>query len=43
VKKKGIKGEYKSGRKESLFLKEITHKGWQNPLIQARVLESLKK
>jgi len=37
VKKKVIRGESKSGRKESLF-KEATHKGWQNPLIQPRVL-----
>jgi len=42
VKKKVIRGESKSGRKESLFPKEATHKGWQNPLIQPRVLESLK-
>jgi len=42
VKKKVIRGEYKSGRKESLFPKEATHKGWKNPLIQPRVLELLK-
>jgi len=42
VKKNVIRGESKSERKESLFPKEATHKGWQNPLIQPRVLESLK-
>jgi len=42
VKKKEIRGEYKSGRKESLFPKEETHKGQKSPLIQPRVLESLK-
>ena len=42
VKKKVIRGESKRGRKESLFPMEATHKGWQNPLIQPRVLQSLK-
>jgi len=42
VKKKEIRGESKSGRKESIFPKEATHKGWKNPFIQPRVLESLK-
>jgi len=42
VKNKEIRGEYKSGRKESLFPKEATQKGWKNTLIQPRVLESLK-
>jgi len=32
----------KGGRKESLFPKETTHKGWKSPLIQPRVHESLK-
>jgi len=32
----------KNGRKESLFPKEATHKGWKSPLLQPRVLESLK-
>jgi len=32
----------KGGRKESLFPKETTRKGWKNPLIQPRVLKSLK-
>jgi len=41
VKNKEISGEYKSGKKESIFPK-ATHKGWKNPLIQLRVVESLK-
>jgi len=32
----------KGRRKESLFPKEATHKGWKSPLIQPRFLESLK-
>jgi len=31
-----IVGEYKSGRKEPLFERETTHKGWKIPLIQPR-------
>jgi len=37
-----IRGESKSGRKKSLFPKEATHKGWKNPLMHSRILESLK-
>jgi len=41
--KKEEKGEYeKGGYKESIFPIEVTHKGWGSPLIQPRVLESLK-
>jgi len=32
----------KGGSKKSLFPKETTHKGRKSPLIQLRVLESLK-
>jgi len=32
----------KGGRKESLFLRGTTHKGGESPLIQPKVLESLK-
>jgi len=42
MKKKEIRGEYKSERKKSLFPKEATQKGWKSPLIQPRVLKSLK-
>jgi len=34
--KERIVGEYESRRKESLFPRETTHKGWESPLIQPR-------
>ena len=40
--KKEEKVNMKRWKEESLFLREITHKGGESPLIQPRVLELLK-